>query len=219
MSLPANPRIRSTPVVLTPDLARELIGSAAYIALALRCPCREEHKCQDYPVGFGCLYLGEDARGIAAGGNARKIDREQAMEHVRRACGRGLVHMVRRTGADAKKVLALCSCCPCCCISCKAGDGMPAYIDGIIGLAIARADGDCDACGVCEGACVFKAITIMEDGPEINADRCKGCGLCARACGRGVLDVYRLEAVPYFSEGWDMIPAEAFMDDIMKTIN
>jgi hypothetical protein len=34
-----NVRIRNTPVVLTPDLAQELIDGAAYISLARGCPC------------------------------------------------------------------------------------------------------------------------------------------------------------------------------------
>lgn len=220
-----NVRIRSTPVVLTPDLAQELIDGAAYISLARGCPCREERKCQDFPVDFGCLYLGEGARGIVAKGNALQIGRQEAREHIRRAGDLGLVHMVlwtseelRSLGADAKKALELCSCCPCCCLNRRTGDGMKAYIDGITGMGIARAEGECNACGECEGACIFKAITIAEDGPEINPDRCKGCGRCVKACRQGVLNVYSLEEVPSFSEGWDMIPASAFVDEISRTI-
>ena len=158
-----NVRIRSTPVVLTPDLAQELIDGAAYISLARGCPCREERKCRDFPVDFGCLYLGEGARGIVAKGNALQIGRQEAREHIRRAGDLGLVHMVlwtseelRSLGADAKKALELCSCCPCCCLNRRTGDGMKAYIDGITGMGIARAEGECNACGECEGACIFK---------------------------------------------------------------
>ena len=35
---------------------------------------------------------------------------------------------------------------------------------------------------------------------------------------QGVLNVYPLEMVPSFSDGWHMIPARAFIDEIMKTI-
>lgn len=220
-----NAMIHSTPVVLTPDLARELIDSAAYISLARRCPCRDERKCQNFPVDFGCLYLGQGARGIVANGNAREIDRDQAMEHLRRAGELGLVYMVlwtsaelRSLGADAKKALELCSCCPCCCISRRTGDGMKAYIDGITGMGIARAEGECSACGECDRACPMNALTITEDGPAINPDRCKGCGRCARACKQGVLRVYPLEMVPSFTDGWQMIPAQDFMDEILRTI-
>ncbi len=221
----ADVRIRSTPVVLTPDIARELIEKASFISLAPRCPCRDERKCANYPVTFGCLYLGEGARGIVARGNAVEIDRQEAAGHLRRAVETGLVPMIlwtsaelRELGADASRALELCSCCPCCCISRRTGDGMKAYVDGITGLGIARAEGDCTACGECERACPLGAITIIDDGPQVNPDRCKGCGRCARVCKQGVLQVYPLEMVPSFSDDWQMIPARDFVDEILKTI-
>jgi hypothetical protein len=58
----AGVRIRSAPLVLTPDIVRELIDRAAYISLADQCHCREQRKCAGYPATFGCLYLGEGAR-------------------------------------------------------------------------------------------------------------------------------------------------------------
>jgi ferredoxin len=218
-------RIRSTPLVLTPDVARELIDRAAFISLAHNCPCREQRKCPDYPPAFGCLYLGEGARGTVASGNAVAIDRQEAIDHLRQAEELGLVPMVlwtsaelRALGAAASRALELCSCCPCCCITRRTGDGMKAYVDGITGLGIARADGACIACGECERACPLGAITISEDGPAINADRCKGCGRCARSCTQGVLKVFPLEMVPSFTDGWRMIPARDFVDEILKII-
>ncbi|OPY26932.1 MAG: ferredoxin [Methanocella sp. PtaU1.Bin125] len=224
-SVEVNARVRSKPIVLTPDLARELIGNAAYVALSYRCPCRHDRQCQHFPAGFGCLFLGEGARGIVAKGNAREIDRQQALEHAGAAEELGLVHMVlwtsaelRSLGGDAKKALELCACCTCCCLDRRTGGGMKAYIDGIAGLGVARAEGECDACGGCERACPMRALTITDDGPAVNPDRCKGCGLCARACRQGVLQVYPLEMVPSFADGWQMIPARAFMDEIFRTI-
>lgn len=212
-------------MVLTPDIARELIEEAAYISLAPLCPCRNERKCANYPATHGCLYLGEGARGIVARGNAAEIDRHEAAGHLRRAAESGLVPMIlwtsaelRELGADASRALELCSCCPCCCISRRTGDGMKAYVDGITGLGISRAEGDCTACGECERACPLGAITILEDGPAVNSDRCKGCGRCARVCRQGVLQVYPLEMVPSFSGGWQMIPARDFVYEILKTI-
>src|SRR5208337_1728047 len=107
-------RVRSTPVVLSTDLSKELIEGASYIALAHKCPCREERECKDHPVSFGCLYLGEGARGIVAKDIAREITKKVAIAHVRRASEMGLVHMVlwtsdelRGLGADASRALEL----------------------------------------------------------------------------------------------------------------
>ena len=221
----ANVRIRSTPVVLTPDAVGELIGNSAFISLGHVCPCRDERQCKEYPASLGCLYLGAGARGIVARGNGIEISRHEAMEHIRRGREMGLVPMIlwtsaelRALGADASQAIELCSCCPCCCISRRTGDGMKAYVDGITGLGIARAEGECTACGECEQACPLGALTIDEDGPVINADRCKGCGRCARVCKQGVLKVYPLEMVPSFADGWQMIPARTFIGEILKII-
>lgn len=218
-------RIRSIPVILTTEIAMDLVRSASYIARAQVCPCRESRHCQEYPAAFGCLYLGDGAKGITARGNAREITPDDAVDHVNKAFDTGLVHMIlwtsaelRALGADAGRALELCSCCPCCCITRRTGEGMNAYIDGIVGLGVARAEGECSACGECDRVCPLGAIFITGDGPAINADRCKGCGRCARACKSGVLKVYPLEMVPSYSGSWDLVPAENYLNEFLKII-
>lgn len=218
-------QVRSRPTILTTDIAEQVVKEASYLSLAHACVCRVEHGCQNYSRDMGCLYLGEGAKGIVAKGNAVEIAVDKGLDVIRQAREKGLVHMIlwtsrelRDLGGNAEHALELCSCCPCCCISRRTGDGMQAYIDGITGLSIARASEGCSSCHECEQACYFKAIRIGDEGPEINLDRCKGCGLCVTACSAGVLSVEPLGQVPTYADGWKMTDARAYMDEIIRTI-
>ena len=221
----ANVRIRSAPVVLSTDAALELVRSAGYIALDPLCRCREERSCKRYPSSFACLYLGPGSEGLVASGVAKPISVDEAVGHVQKARDLGLVHMVlwtsemlRSLGPGAGRALELCACCPCCCISRRTGDGQQAYVDGIVGLGLARAEGACDGCGACAGVCPLNAITLEDGHPLVNADRCKGCGRCARACSQGAIRVHPLEMVPGYSDGWTLTPAKKYYDAMHSVV-
>lgn len=224
VSVPVDLRVKSHPVVLTPDLAERVVREASFRCVAKACVCRAERDCQTYPVDIGCLYLGQGARGIVAKGNAAEISFEEALGLLRRAREQKLVHMVlwtsgelRSLGADASRAVELCSCCPCCCISRRIQDST-LYVDAITGLGIARMEGDCVACGECKNACPFGAILLEDEGHSINPDRCKGCGRCERACGQRAITVYNLEMVPDYADGWEMIPADSYLSEILKAV-
>jgi MinD superfamily P-loop ATPase len=95
---------------------------------------------------------------------------------------------------------------------------MKAYVDGITGMGIVRLEGECSACGDCGEVCPFKAIIATDNGPEINADRCKGCGRCARACSQEALKVHPLEMIPSYEDGWHMVPSALYIEEILRTV-
>jgi len=51
--------------------------------------------------------------------------------------------------------------------------------------------GSCSACGMCWFFCPDVAVVIDRDRPEVsfNLEHCKGCGLCADVCARGVIEM------------------------------
>lgn len=47
-------------------------------------------------------------------------------------------------------------------------------------------DDKCVHCGRCFPVCIYGAITHDGKKPEIDINRCDGCGLCAQVCGRAI---------------------------------
>lgn len=50
------------------------------------------------------------------------------------------------------------------------------------GMVVSYVKSDCINCGVCVKACREGALTMTEDGIEIDADKCNNCGRCVKSC-------------------------------------
>jgi len=69
-------------------------------------------------------------------------------------------------------------------------------------LAVHNSNGGNKACaygclgyGDCEVACPFDAIAVKENGlPEVDEEKCTGCGLCVKACPRFIIEMVPIEA-------------------------
>ena len=163
-------------------MVRQLVDSAAYVAIADTCLCREAHHCKDYPASPGCVYLGEGARTIKH--RTKEATKQEAIEWLEKARSMGLVTNLvwssvefRAIGADAARTLEVCSCCPCCCLMFKTRNASKAYMGNILGFGTAQvvnADG-CTHCTNCEQACPFKAIHVdIRGGPDHRREPLQG---------------------------------------------
>ena len=48
----------------------------------------------------------------------------------------------------------------------------------------------CIGCKLCEKACKFDAVHVENNHAVIDIDKCKNCGLCAKACPKKVIKMY-----------------------------
>lgn len=161
------------------------------------CMCRDSLKCNDYPIELGCLFMGKAALGINPK-LGRRVSREEALEHVEKCRQAGLVHSLGRNALDARwlgvkpeeKLLTICNCCPCCCITRNAKNVK--FIDDALkklpGVEV-KVTERCIGCGTCtEGSCFIDAIQVIGDRAEINK-QCRGCGRCVEICPQNAIEL------------------------------
>jgi NAD-dependent dihydropyrimidine dehydrogenase PreA subunit len=186
-------------LVLPSQVVEPFIKKACYRLIMNKCLCRDACTCKDYPMDFGCIFLGEAARGIHPD-LGREAGVEECLDHLERCRQAGLVHIVGKAKLDTvwldicpgEKLFTICNCCPCCCIS----RGIP-YYDPLLGEKFYRLPGvtvsitdECEGCGACaEGVCMYHAISMSGDRAVINQDRCKGCGRCTSECPNHAIKV------------------------------
>jgi ferredoxin len=190
--LPINQDIEGAGEIALPlDVLDRLIEKARHRVIVNFCGCRLAMHCRDYPVDIGCLMMGESALQIPTK-SSREVGVEEAKQHVRRAVEAGLIPITGKARIDNDifmiqdegKLLTVCLCCECCCITRFSRYTPPEVLDGIHqpveGLEIAVTD-DCIGCGICLSKCYLEAIRL-EGARAVIGDLCRVCGRCAMHC-------------------------------------
>ncbi|MHA1970750.1 MAG: DUF362 domain-containing protein [Candidatus Thorarchaeota archaeon] len=190
---------RPEEAALPSEIVHHFIDKANYHWIMNFCICRAAAKCKDYPIEYGCLFMGEAAEGINPK-LGRRVSKDEAHEHVKRCGEAGLVHMIGRNKLDTSwlgvspgdKLLTVCNCCPCCCLWKMLPD-----IKSEIGRKITKMPGvnvkvtdACVGCGTCidEDICFVEAITMVDDKAVISAE-CRGCGRCVEVCPHDAIEL------------------------------
>lgn len=185
-------------VVLPSQVVEYFIEKSNYHWVMNFCICRESSECQDYPMDFGCLFLGEAVLDINSK-HGRLVSKDEALEHVARCREAGLIHLVGRNKLDTlwlgvgpgDRLLTICNCCPCCClwkmlldISPRIGEKvqkMPGVLVQVTEL--------CAGCGTCaDGVCFVNAIALKDGKAEISLD-CRACGRCVELCPNEAIQI------------------------------
>ena len=106
-------------VMLPSEVVDHFIREARYRWIMNECICRSAAHCEDYPVEFGCLFLGQAVLEINPK-LGRLVSVEEALAHEQRCREAGLFQMIGRDKLDTlwmgvtpgSKLLTICNCCP-----------------------------------------------------------------------------------------------------------
>jgi Fe-S-cluster-containing hydrogenase component 2 len=128
-----------------------------------------------------CIQFDKAADYALERGTGRKLEKDEAMEMLRKCEEEGLVHVGnnRRTVGHV-----ICNCCNDCCMnwpSVRGGLGkfvLPSRFYAVVD------DELCSACETCLERCYFDAISMEgeDDTAIVDDQKCMGCGLCLVTC-------------------------------------
>lgn len=219
--IPVNTEIESPQSEVTPlTLAESFINEATYLFSLNECLCRNAIGCESFPRDFGCTFIGEGAREIDLE-LGTPITSEEAITKLHKAYDMGLLPIIGRFRGDAlafgvkndSQLMTMCHCCPCCCLSTAmkyANKEAKQILRKMDGIKVEVDDSKCIGCTVCVDACVFDAISMVNDKAVIN-DACYGCGRCARACKLKAITI-RIEDSDYLESTIDKIKPHVRVD-------
>jgi UDP-glucose 4-epimerase len=197
--LPINRRLEQpTSTALPPQVVFDFIERASTHVMMDTCGCRTAHHCQNFTNEIGCLFMGESALDMPVGAS-RKVTKEEALQHARKAISLGLIPLTGKVRVDnflmmtpdRSRLLTVCFCCHCCCMMGFFKHIPPPQLDQVIspieGLSVEVTE-TCVGCGTCIEYCVFEAISV-EDGVAVHSDQCRGCGRCEINCPQNAVKI------------------------------
>jgi Pyruvate/2-oxoacid:ferredoxin oxidoreductase delta subunit len=118
-----------------------------------------------------------------------EISPERAVQVLRQADSEGLMHTAYFVSTHGHH--GICNCCSDCCFPILAGEKLDAADAWPVRRYVATVEVlRCARCRRCVRRCPFEAITLPGKEmpvPTIDADACRGCGLCATGCPEGVI--------------------------------
>lgn len=135
-------------------------------------------QCRSGCLGFGSCAAVCPFDAISIKGSIAVVDEEkcQSCGKCVRTCPKSLIQLIPKTS----KVWVLCS-----------NPEMGRFVNQYCKKG-------CIGCKLCEKACAFDAVHVVDNHAIIDYDKCKNCGACARKCPRGVihLPVRKAPAAP-----------------------
>jgi len=197
---------QSTQAVFPYQTMEEVIEQAHTFAVA-SCPCRVMTQVRgigcDHPLEV-CMKFDELAQYLIDRGFGREINREEAMEVLRKSEEAGLVHFVDNAVDGIKHN---CNCCGCACWNVGSIKRRKIPRDVLMATYFIRDtdDDECIACSNCVQICPVDAVAIKDNTAAVDQDWCIGCGVCISHCPTGAAKLRQRTdktnlPVPHFEE-------------------
>jgi UDP-glucose 4-epimerase len=212
--LPINQDIEmpeNTPMPLT--LLDRLIEEASHRVIIDYCGCRKGVSCKHYPVEVGCLLMGDSALENKRF-PFREVGPDEAKAHARKAVDAGLVPIVGKARVDnaifqikdRHRLLTVCFCCECCCVTRVATYAPLKYLEPTFprleSISLTVTD-DCKGCGKCVKHCYVNTIELVDGRAVING-QCRACGRCATVCPNDAIKM-RISDPEFLEKTYDRI--------------
>jgi len=168
--------------------ARDLILQAPLDIVAYECGCRHSraNPCQPTQV---CMVIGQPFVDFVLEHNpqsSRRLTQAEALELLQAEHERGHLHAAYFKDVMLDRFYAICNCCKCCCagIESMMKHGAPMVMSSGY---VAQVDAArCQACGTCQNACPFEAISV-NGAAHVEWEKCMGCGVCEGQCPNDVI--------------------------------
>jgi len=177
--IPVRESLSTQQWVLPFEQVLEFLRNARSFALN-HCICRAHYQRCDHPTEV-CFLINDAADYAVARGIARRVSLEEAVDVLRQADERGLMHLTIYN--PQQHVYAVCSCCSCCChdlqfLKLYDRSDLVARSEYVAHTDVQA----CTHCGDCIERCAFEARVWQDKLMGYDAGACYGCGLCVSVC-------------------------------------
>jgi len=186
--------LRDLEQIIPYPMAREIVLKGPPEVAVYECGCRHVRADHCEPTQV-CMIIGQPFVDFVLEHNpqsSRRLTQEEALTLLQAEHERGHVHSAWFKDACLDRFYVICNCCKCCCggIEAMTKYGIPLMASS--GYVAQVEEATCVACGTCEEACPFGAVTV-EGKAFVDWEACMGCGVCVGQCPSGAMSLTRDE--------------------------